>query len=106
MGETMRLTRNTNAAFPEGDDLGSASVRGDTLRAMLRERGYTNVIGIVTDLLASVAVEEQRERAEWVERTQARGAMVRASRLHTLTPEDVANDALAEVKAMVGAVTE
>lgn len=106
MGKTMRINRDRVTAWPEGDDLGAASLRGDTIREILRERGYESVSAIVADLLASLAVGEQREKAEWAWRAEQRGALVRAGRLHTLSPRDCADAAVEEVESMVEEITE
>lgn len=86
--------------WPQGDTLDAAARRGDLIREMMRERGYTSVVAIMSDILASVEVEEARERSEWAERTAARGAMVRGRTLHTLSPREAADSAVEEVEWM------
>ena len=84
--------------WPEGDTLDAAGRRGDLIREMMRERGYTEPVSIIGDILASVAVEERRERAEWEERH--RGDL-RGRTLHTLSPQEAAATAVAEVEQMM-----
>lgn len=84
--------------WPQGDDLDAGARRGDLIREMMRERGYTDPTAIVEDILASVAVEERKERAEWAERH--RGDL-RGRTLRTLTPDNVAGDAAFQVRTMV-----
>jgi len=84
--------------WPEGDDLTAASRRGELIREMMRERGYTSPVAIIEDILASVAVEERSERAEWVERH--RGDM-HGRVLRTLTPQNAAEEAAHNVRIMV-----
>lgn len=84
--------------WPEGDDLAAASRRGDMIREMMRERGYNDPTSVIEDILASVAAEERKERAEWAERH--RGDM-RGRTLHTLTPDNAAYDAAFNVRLMV-----
>ena len=84
--------------WPQGDDLDAGARRGDLIREMMRDRGYTDPTAIVEDILASVAVEERKERAEWAERH--RGDL-RGRTLHTLTPDSVASDAAFRVRMMV-----
>ena len=86
--------------WPQGNDLRAASARGDLIREMLRDRGYSSVVAIMEDILASVSVEERRERAAWAERQESRGALVR-SRLHTLSAEEATAAALEEVAFML-----
>ena len=84
--------------WPEGDDLAAASRRGNLIREMLRERGYTEPTTIIEDILASVATDERRERAEWEERH--RGDL-RGRTLRTLSPDNAAGDAAVQVRLMV-----
>lgn len=84
--------------WPQGDDLAAATRRGDLIREMMRERGYTDPTSIVEDILASVAVEERRERTEWEERH--RGDL-HGRTLRTLTPRDVAETAECNVRIML-----
>ena len=87
--------------WPQGDDLAAASRRGELIREIMRERGYTSVVAIMGDILASVEVEEAKERSDWSERTAARGAMVRGRTLHTLSPREAADSAVEEVEWMI-----
>jgi hypothetical protein len=84
--------------WPQGETLDAAARRGDLICEMMRERGYTDPTAIVEDILASVADEERKERAEWAERH--RGDL-RGRTLHTLTPDNVASDAAFRVRMMV-----
>ncbi len=81
--------------WPQGDDLAAASRRGELIREIMRERGYTSPTSIIEDILASVATEERKERAEWAERH--RGDL-RGRTLHTLTPDNAAYDAALNVR--------
>jgi hypothetical protein len=84
--------------WTEGDNLDAASRRGDLIREMMRERGYTEPVSIIEDILASVAAEERRERAEWEERH--RGDM-HGRTLHTLSPQEAAATAVAQVEQIM-----
>lgn len=84
--------------WPQGETLDAAARRGDLIREMMRERGYSDPTAIVEDILASVAAEERRERAEWAERH--RGDL-HGRTLRTLTPDDVAQTAACHVRIMV-----
>jgi hypothetical protein len=89
--------------WPEGDDLAAASRRGDMIREMMRERGYPSVTAIIEDLLASVAVEEQKEQADHAWRSRGRPAL---TRLHTLSAREAATVAIEEVERMVNEAAE
>ena len=84
--------------WPQGDDLAAASRRGELIREIMRERGYTSPTSIIEDILASVATEERKEQAEWAERNEVRPTLCR---LRTLSPQDAAVAAAFNVRMMV-----
>lgn len=89
--------------WPQGETLDAAARRGDLIREMMRERGYVDPTAIVEDILASVAAEERRDRAEWADR---HSGDLRGRTLRTLTPADVAETAAFHVRLMVEIAAE
>lgn len=82
------------ANWPQGDDLDAASLRGDMILQLLRDRGYSLPGFAIEDILASVAAESRREKAN---RSPSRPGVT----VHYACHREIADDAVAAVDQMI-----
>lgn len=86
----MTIPRN----WPQGDDLTAAAHRGDLIREILRDHGYSLPGFAIEDILASIAAESLRERRD---RSESRPGVT----THFACHREVAREASAAVDQMI-----